>query len=532
MLHKYHGAALIAGLLLGGCATTGMNAPVAEPAALKNVQTAYQRIEANDKQGAKINAVIAANKTRNMAEAAVSDAASASGVKAGPLEGVPILIKDNIETADMPTTAGSLALKGNQTGRDAPLVTKLREAGAIIIGKTNLSEWANIRSTNSTSGWSAVGGLTRNPHSKAGEMRNSCGSSSGSGAAVGAGFVDAAIGTETDGSIVCPAGVNGIVGMKPTVGLVSRTHIVPISATQDTAGPMTADVMMAARILAAISGSDPLDPATVEADAHKRNYPALLTADTAGLSGLKLGVVRASQGDNPDIISLFDAALARMKAAGAILVEIKELGVDEEKLGELEFALLLRELKRDMAGYLENLPDNSPIKHRTLADLIAFNKAHVQEEMTHFDQNIFVMAETDALLCPPKSVKKTSCDPQVEYRRAVAAAKAMAGSDGIDRLLEEHKVDLLVQPTNGPAWLSTLGKGDTFTPPSASQLPAVAGYPHLTVPMGATKDGLPIGLSFIGPKWADALVLKAGYAFERAGPPLKVAPAAIASPKP
>ena len=524
MSHEYHGFALICGLLLSGCATSGMNAPVAEPMAIKNVQAAYQRIEANDKQGAKINAVIATNKAGNIAEAAVSDAVLASGNKARPLEGIPILVKDNIETADMATTAGSLALKDNRTGRDASLVTKLREAGAVIIGKTNLSEWANIRSTQSTSGWSAVGGLTRNPHSKANEMRNACGSSSGSGAAVGAGFVDAAIGTETDGSIVCPAGVNGVVGMKPTVGLVSRTHIIPISATQDTAGPMAANVMMAARLLTVMAGSDPLDSATLEADARKQDYPASLTADTVGLSGMRLGVVRASQGDDPDIIRLFDAALARMKAAGAVLVEIKELGVDEEKLGALEYAALLYELKRDMAAYLANLPADSPVKHRTLADLIAFNKAHADKELSYFGQDIFELAEAGTLICPPD---KKYCDPEVEYRRIVAEATKMAGADGIDRLLKHYGVTLLVQPTNGPAWLSTLGKGDAFTGPSSSQLPAIAGYPHLTVPMGANKDGLPIGLSFIGPKWADALVLKAGYAFERAGPPLKVEPKTI-----
>lgn len=524
-----HAIAAVMALALGGCATVERKMPTVQTIAQENVLMAQQRIAANDKIGAKINAVIANDAIIASAAAAATDAADAFDNDKGALYGVPILVKDNVETLYYPTTAGSLALKDNVTGRNAPIVQRLSDAGAVVIGKTNLSEWANIRSEKSTSGWSAVGGLTRNPHSKAGEMRNSCGSSSGSGAAVGAGFVDAAIGTETDGSIVCPASVNGIVGMKPTVGLVSRTHIVPISATQDTAGPMTADVMMAARMLAVMAGSDATDPATAEADARKVDYSAVLNADKVGLSGMRIGVLRASQGDNPDIIALFDAALARMKIAGAILVDINELGVDQDKLGELEFAVLLHELKRDMVTYLTNLPEGSPIKHRTLADLIAFNKAHASEELQYFGQGIFELAEAGTLICPKA---KVPCDPETEYRRIKVAAKAMAGADGIDRLLEENKVSLLVQPTNGPAWLSTLGKGDAFTGPSASQLPAVAGYPHLTVPMGATKDGLPVGLSFIGTKWADALVLRAGYAFEKAGPSLKVTSPVPAPPTP
>lgn len=518
------GFALVLGtaLMVGGCATVpGAPAIQLPQSAVVESEAALKRIAASDDQGPEYRAVIATNPdAMNQAMAVDANAIKSRTVK--PLHGVPILIKDNIETADaMATTAGSLALKDNVTRRDAPLVKRLRDAGAIIIGKTNLSEWANIRADESTSGWSAVGGLTKNPHGKPGELLNACGSSSGSGAAVAAGYVNAAIGTETDGSIICPASSNGVVGMKPTVGLVSRTHVVPISASQDTAGPMTSDVMMAARLLTAMAGSDPLDAATAEADARKQDYAALLAADSAGLKGMRIGVMRSKQGDNAEIIALFDAALERMKRAGAVLVTIPELGIDQSEIGKREFALLLHELKRDMAAYLASLPADSPVKERTLADLIAFNKANAAQEMQYFGQDTFELAEAGTLICP---ADKKPCDAEAEYRRMAAEAKQMAGKDGIDRLLAQYQVDVLTQPSRGPAWLSTLGKGDNSTGPYASQLPAVAGYPHITVPMGATKEGRPIGLSFIGPQWADGLVLRAGYAFEKAGPSLKVAP--------
>lgn len=510
-----------AALFISGCATTGSNQDIS-PQASPNVEKALARIEANNKQGAQINAVITTTDSA-VTNAFAADAVLSAGKKVRPLEGIPVVIKDNIETDDAPTTAGSLALKGNKTGRDAPLVKRLRDAGAIIIGKTNLSEWANIRSTQSTSGWSAVGGLTRNPHSKAGQMLNSCGSSSGSGAAVAAGFVDAAIGTETDGSIVCPSGSNGIVGMKPTLGLVSRTHIVPIASSQDSAGPMAADVMMAARLLAILAGTDPADAATAEADVKKADYPLILQTDTKGLQGMRIGVLRAKQGDNKEVIALFNSALDRMKNAGAILVDIEKLEIDEEKLGGYEFGALLYELKHDIADYLQSLPVDSPVKVRTLADIMAFNKAHTSDEMQYFGQDIFEMAEAGSLICP---AEKKNCDIDAEYRRMLSEAKRMAGKDGIDRLLAQHGVDLLVQPTNGPVWESTLGKGDNMagSAPFSGRLPAVSGYPHLTVPMGVTAEGRPIGLSFMGTKWADELLLRAGYAFERAGPPLKVTP--------
>lgn len=454
------------------------------------------RIGRIDDYGPKLDAVIAtASQTDLSAEGKQLYDERLAGKARGPLHGIPILIKDNIEVAGpWPTTAGSLALKDNVTGRDAPIVAKLREAGAVILGKTNLSEWANIRSNDSTSGWSAVGGLTKNPHAL---NRNSCGSSSGSGAAVAASLAPIAIGTETDGSITCPAGVNGIVGFKPTVGLVSRTFIVPISHSQDTAGPMALTVRDAAAVLGVIAGSDPADPATAEADARKTDYVAKLSPDA--LTGKRIGVLRDRIGGRADIAALFDAALKTMEGAGATIVEIKDSRAGLDGLGDAEFEILMTELKADMAAYLAALPAKDGPK--TLADLIAFNKAH-PEELRWFDQSLFELAET-----------KGGLDGK-PYLDAKAKAARLAGPEGIDRLLKENKVDFLVGVTNGPAWTTDLVNGDHYTGPSVSQLPAVAGYPHLTVPMGAV-EGLPIGLSIIGTKWSDADVLAAGYAYEQ-----------------
>ncbi len=365
------------------------------------------------------------------------------------------------------------------------------------MGKTNLSEWANIRSDNSTSGWSAVGGLTKNPHAL---DRNACGSSSGGAAAVAASLAPLAIGTETDGSITCPAGINGIVGFKPTVGLVSRTHIVPISHSQDTAGPMTPTVRDAAVVMTAIAGSDPADPATAEADARKVDYAAALSPDA--LKGKRIGVMRDRAGDRADVAALFDAAVKQMEGLGATVVDITDSRKGTEGLGAAEFEILLTELKADMATYLRGLPNaNAP---KSLADVIAFNKA-TPEELKWFGQDTFELAETKGGLDSPA------------YLAAREKAVRLAGPEGIDRLLETHDVDLLVGVTNGPAWVSDLKKGDSYNSPGTSQLPAVAGYPHLTVPMGAV-EGLPIGVSFIGAKWSDADVLAAGYAYEQARP--------------
>ena len=442
-----------------------------------------ERIRTLDDAGPMLNAVIIYD----------PDAPARAATAEGPLEGRTVLVKDNIETREFATTAGSLALADNRTGRDAPLVANLRRAGGVVLGKTNLSEWANIRDSNSTSGWSAVGGLTKNPHAI---DRNACGSSSGSGAAVAAGFAWAAIGTETNGSITCPASVNGVVGMKPSVGLVSRTYVVPISSTQDTAGPMARSVRDAAMLLTAIAGSDPADPTTAEADARRTDYAAGL--DTASLAGVRVGVMRNQAGDRADLRAVFDMALADMERAGAVLVDI-EFAPDTAMYRD-SFTVLKYELREEMGRYLRSLPgENLP---RSLADLIAFNEANADAEMRWFGQDIFVDAEAT-----------TDGDA---YASARANAIRLAGAETIDMLLAEHDVALLVAPTRGPAWVSDLVNGDNFNGSVGFGAPAaIAGYPHLTVPMGSIEN-LPVGLSFIGAKWSDHALLKAGAAYERA----------------
>jgi len=444
-----------------------------------------ETIEASDDAGPAIRAVIVYDPD------APERAAEYSG--STTLGGRTVLVKDNIETREWPTTAGSLALKDNMTGRDAPLIVRLREAGGVVLGKTNLSEWANIRSSSSTSGWSAVGGLTRNPHAL---DRNACGSSSGSGAAIAAGFAWAAIGTETDGSITCPASINGIVGFKPTVGLVSRTHVVPLSASQDTAGPMARSVQDAAELLNAIAGTDPADPATAQADAHLTDFTAGL--GKASLSGKRIGVLRKAAGNDARVVAVFDAALADLRRAGAELVELDYEAPDA--MGTAEFAVLLYELRRDLALYLGSSPAAIPV--RSLAEVIAFNREHAAEEMRWFGQDLFEMAE--------------GATDEEAYRKARAESLRLAGEEGIDKLLAEHSLDILVAPTVGPAWTTDLVNGDHYNGSiGAGSLAAVAGYPHLTVPMGAI-EGLPVGLSFIAGKWADHHVLRAGAAYERA----------------
>ena len=454
-----------------------------------NVRASLDRIARIDPQ---LHSVIAVDPT------AIDQARSLDRQRRarGPLFGVPVLIKDNIESAGpLPTTAGSLALANNVTNRDAPLVARLRAAGAVIVGKTNLSEWANIRSTRSISGWSAVGGQTRNPWAL---DRNPCGSSSGSGAAVAAGLVRMAIGTETDGSVTCPASINGIVGLKPTVGLVSRTHIVPISHSQDTAGPMTASVREAAELLTAIAGSDATDSATVEADKRRRNYAAGLDANS--LKGKRIGVMRFASGFGTD--AAFETALALLRQRGAVLVEIKKF--DDKLIGKNELPVLLTELKADMAKYLKGSPATIPA--RTLGELVAFDKAHQVQEMSLFEQELFEQAQKTKGLADPA------------YKKSRATSFQAAGPNGIDKLLRDNRVVALVGPTMPPAWKIDAANGDQISGGGAGTLAAVAGYPHLTVPMGLAK-GLPVGLSFIGPKWSEQLLLNLGFAYEQARGP-------------
>ncbi|MGA0546613.1 amidase [Brevundimonas sp. VNH65] len=430
---------------------------------------------------------------------------SSADYAASPPDARPIFLKDNIETRDMPTTAGSLALADNAPGRDAPIAARLREAGYVILGKTNLSEWANIRSSNSISGWSAVGGLTPNPYDPA---RTACGSSSGSAVAVAVGLTPVAIGTETNGSITCPASANGVVGFKPTVGLVSRTHIVPISRSQDTAGPMAATVSDAAAALTAIAGSDPADPVTTEADARKVDYVAALDAN--GLNGVRIGVMRFARGYSAETQAVFEENLTKLREAGAVLIDITE-GPDLQTIGRQSFQVLMYELKADLNAYLAST-DSAQVKTRTLADVIAFNAATPAETVL-FGQELFEMAEAKGDLTTP------------EYVEARATSFRLAGPEGIDRLMREHSVVALIAPTTSRAWTNDRDDDDRAQG-STSTIAAVAGYPHLTVPMGFDR-GMPVGISFIGGKWDDARILSLGYAFEQKTRARRAPPGAI-----
>ena len=444
-------------------------------------------IEAHNDGPNGLNAVIVHSATAGFKAREMADV--------GILKGRSVLVKDNIETEEWATTAGSLALANNYTRRDAPLIANLRAAGGVVLGKTNLSEWANIRSNDSTSGWSAVGGLTRNPHAT---DRNSCGSSSGSGAAVAAGMAWGAIGTETNGSITCPASINGIVGFKPSVGLVSRTHVVPISSTQDTAGPMTQTVYDAALLLSAIAGEDPADAATV-------GVPRIADYTTGladySLEGVRIGVMRNQVGNRDDVEAVFGSALEDLERAGAVLVDI-EFEMNNDIWGD-SFTILLFELREEMGEYLQSIPEiEGTDTPRSLADLIAFNKANAEREMRWFDQGIFQTAEATT--------------DREAYEKAKANALRIAGPETLDTLFAEHNVQFLVAPTRGPAWVSDLVNGDNFNGSIGFGSPAaIAGYPHLTVPMGHI-EGLPVGISFFGAKWEDHAVLKAGAAYEKA----------------
>jgi amidase len=485
---------MIRALLLGSLLSLSAAALAQSEAVMPNQTSAEARTRAAldrvRELNPRLNAVIAVDPTAVDQARALDRSRRARG----PLFGMPILIKDNIETlGPLPTTAGSLALANNVTGRDAPLVARLRAAGAVILGKANLSEWANIRSSDSISGWSAVGGQVRNPYAL---NRNPCGSSSGSAVAVASGMVPAAIGTETDGSITCPAAINGIVGFKPSVGLVSRTHVVPISHSQDTPGPMALNVRDAALIMNAIAAADPADPATAEAGARREDYAAALRPDA--LRGARIGVMRFSAGFGTD--APFEAALDVLRAQGAVLVEIAEFS-GRQDIGRNEIIVLRAELKHDLNLYLATLPE--AVRTRTLEQIIAFNNEHRAQEMPLFGQDTFETAQATPGL-------------DEAYRTARATSLRLAGPEGIDRMLREHNVVALVAPTRPAAWLIDAVHGDTSPGGGpAGSLAAVAGYPHLTVPMGAVR-GLPVGLSFIGPKWSDARILALGYAYEQA----------------
>ena len=452
-------------------------------------KAAIARIQATD---AKVHAVIALDPTALDQARAIDRGRKARGV----LYGYAILLKDNIESdGPLPTTAGSMALLDNVTHRDAPLVMRLRAADAVILGKANLSEWANIRSSASISGGSAVGGQTRNPYAL---DRDPCGSSSGSAAAVAAGEVEAAIGTETDGSITCPAAINGVVGLKPTVGLVSRHGIVPISHSQDTAGPIAKEVTTAARVLSAIAGSDPADPATKDGDSHVSDYVAALKPDA--LKGARIGVLRFAMGWSEPTDKVFGQALAVLKAEGATLVDITDLK-DRKKIGHAETLVLNTELKVDLNAYLATTPP--AVKARSLADVIALNIAHADRELALFGQDTFIKAEATKGLNDP------------DYKAAREMSLRISGRDGIDAMLAKDHLDALVCPTMPPAWKIDAPNGDQISGGGAGGLAAVAGYPHLSVPMGAVM-GLPVGLSIIGPAWSEARLLSYGYAYEQA----------------
>ncbi|HEX8477369.1 MAG TPA: amidase [Telluria sp.] len=498
-------AGMAAGVARGASAAPGDNileAGVREQAARMQAGTLsaqslarqyLARIAKLDKSGPHLNAVIELNPDA-LAIAAAMDAERKAGKVRGPLHGIPVLLKDNIATADkMSTSAGSLALAGVRARQDAHIVKQLRAAGAVILGKTNLSEWANMRSTHSISGWSGRGGQTRNPHAL---DRNTSGSSSGSGAAIAASFATLAVGTETDGSIVSPASTCGIVGFKPTLGLFSRSGIIPIAESQDTAGPMTRSVEDAALMAAAMLGADPDDAAT--RDSATKQFDFVKALQTGALKGKRLGVARNFFGYSDAVDAIGEQALAVLRAQGAILVDVKVPNTD--KYGESETDVLLYEFKPGLASYLKTYAPDAPI--RNMDELIFFNSKHGAREMPFFGQEHLVA-----------SAKKGGLDTP-EYVKAQRENRRYAREEGIDQVLEEFKLDALVAPTGGPAWLTDYINGDHYGG-SFSSPAAVAGYPHVTVPAGFIK-GLPVGFSFVGTAWSDADMLGLAYAYEQA----------------
>jgi amidase len=453
------------------------------------------RIEAIDRNGPALKSVIEVNPDA-LAIADALDRERRSKGERGPLHGIPVLVKDNLDTADrMATTAGSLALVGAKPPRDAFAVKRLREAGAVVLGKTNLSEWANIRCSTSTSGWSGRGGLTKNPYAL---DRNPCGSSSGSGAAVAANLCAAAVGTETDGSIVSPSSANGLVGIKPTVGLVSRSGVIPISHSQDTPGPMARTVADAAILLGTLAGEDADDAATAEPGRKAASdYRTFL--DPNGLKGARLGIVRGLFAFLDSVDAVMAEALAALRKAGAELVDPVEL-TSAAKIGEPEGVVLHTELKAGLTAYLARLGPDAPVK--SLKDVIAFNEKHAREEMPYFGQDTFLKCEAAGPLT------------SFEYLEALAKSRRLARTEGIDATMDKHRLDALVAPTLGPACVTDLVNGDRWLG-DASTAAAVAGYPHVTVPAGFVF-GLPVGISFFGRAWSEGTLIRIAYAFEQA----------------
>lgn len=452
------------------------------------------RIDAidNKKTPTGLNSVIEVNSDALAIAEELDKERKATGPR-GPMHGIPVLIKDNIDTADrMQTTAGSLALIGSKPPRDSSVAKRLREAGAVILGKTNLSEWANIRSSHSTSGWSGRGGLTKNPYAL---DRNPCGSSSGSGAAASANLCTIAVGTETDGSIVCPSSANGLVGIKPTLGLLSRAGIIPISHSQDTPGPMARTVRDAAILLGALAGSDPRDPPTAESDAKKqKDYTQFL--DPNGLKGARIGVARKYFGFSDAVDTLMNRLIDEMKSAGALITDPADLE-SHGKFDDTELVVLMYELKADLNGYLASRPD---AQVHTLADVIAFNEKNKDKEMPYFGQDLFLKAQEKGPLTDK------------DYVAALAANHKLARESGIDGVMDKFHLDALLAPTGSPAWLTDLVNGDHAIGGS-SNAAAVAGYPNINVPAGFIF-GLPVGISFFGRAWSEPTLLKIASGFE------------------
>jgi len=456
-----------------------------------------ERIERLDKQGPAINAVIELNPDA-LAVADARDQERKVGQTRGPLHGIPILVKDNIDTHDrMQTTAGSLALEGSMARRDAFIVKRLRAAGAVILGKTNLSEWANFRGKHSVSGWSSRGGLTRNPYAL---DRSACGSSSGSGAAVAANLCAAAIGTETDGSIICPAQTNGIVGLKPTLGLVSRSGIIPIAHSQDTAGPMARTVADAAILLGALTGVDERDAATRSSQKRaSKDYSQFL--DKNGLQGARIGVARNMAGSDPRLLKIFESCLEVMKQMGAGVIDPADVP-NFSKFSKTELEVLHYEFKADLNKYLASLGPKTRV--RTMEDVIKFNEENRARVMSYFGQEHLTTAQAKGPLTSQK------------YREALAKNRRLTRTEGIDVTMRKHRLDALVVPSGRPAWMIDLVNGDANSWDMESTSPAaVAGYPHITVPAGYVF-GLPVGISFFARAWQEPTLIKLAYAFEQA----------------